>query len=237
MVLTNAQWAQFGKFVQALEKQEFVKYAKAIADTTAKLTAQFTTYAQGEQQFRDTLKGNITSGNTFNDLIAHAGTPGDIKTLLTGKTKDLKAFVSKITALRKAGWPQAILRDIANDGIGPGSQYADVLLAASKTDKASIIAAAGDLSASSSNAANWITSITGYNGLTVPSAQSALNNAIFAPGANQAYWAGQAAQAQAKGMYAPQPLMHVENQHINSNVDLQQQLAKAQFLQSVSGSL
>jgi hypothetical protein len=63
-----------------------------------------------------------------------------------------------------------------------------------------------------------------------------LNTAIFQPNVNVGYWTQQAAKAQAAAMYS-QPLMHVENQHINSNVDLQQQLAKAQFLQSVSGSL
>lgn len=230
MVLTNAQWAQFARFVKALETQEFIKYAKAIAAETAKLNAQFATYVQNEQQFRDTLKGNITQGNTFNDLIAHAGTPGDVKTLITGKITDIKAFVSKITALRKAGWPSALIRDIANDGIGPGTQYADVLLAASKSDKATLIGLSNSLSQTSTDAANWITSITGQTGLTVPSAVSALNQAIFTPGANAATLTNQAAKAQAAAEFN-RPLMHIGTANFGSKAEVDLALQQAQFRQ------
>jgi hypothetical protein len=208
-----------------LQSLNVAAYLKTIAAATVAMTAKLTTFVQNQQQFRDSLKSTVTTGSTISDLLAQSGNPGDLKRLFAGKIGDIRAFAGKITALKKQGWPDAIIREIAGDGINIGSNYADLLLSASKSDRSSLIGSAGTLGGAQLGTANLITLMTGGTaGLTKMPAIAALNKAIFNPGASQGTLIGKAAAAQTS------PLIHID--HVSSTVDLQLIAKQAAFLQS-----
>jgi TP901 family phage tail tape measure protein len=208
-----------------LQSLNVAAYLKTIAAATVAMTAKLTTFVQNQQQYRDSLKSTVTSGSTISDLLAQSGNAGDLKRLFAGKIGDIRAFAGKITALKKQGWPDAIIREIAGDGINIGSNYADLLLSASKSDRSSLIGSAGTLGGAQLGTANLITLMTGGTaGLTKMPAIAALNKAIFNPGASQGTLIGKAAAAQTS------PLIHID--HVSSTVDLQLIAKQAAFLQS-----
>jgi hypothetical protein len=208
-----------------LQSLNVAAYLKTIAAATVAMTAKLTTFVQNQQQYRDSLKSTVTTGSTISDLLAQSGNPGDLKRLFAGKIGDIRAFAAKISALKKQGWPDAIIREIAGDGINIGSNYADLLLSASKSDRSSLIGSAGTLGGAQLGTANLITLMTGGTaGLTKMPAIAALNKAIFNPGASQGTLIGKAAAAQTS------PLIHID--HVSSTVDLQLIAKQAAFLQS-----
>jgi SLT domain-containing protein len=239
-VLTNAEW----KYLKALSSakalenpavqgylkalSEVSKYLKALAAASAATVTRLTTFVDNQKQYRDSLQSTLSSGNTLSDVLGKSGTIGDVKTLLGGKLAELRGFVSKVSSLKKAGWPDAVVREIASDGIGPGSQYADLLLSASPADKKQLIGAATALTANQTAGANLATLLTGGTaGLTKLPAIRSLSNATFTPGSNEAYWVALANKQQG-------PLIHVQN--VNTQVDLEAIARDALFRQQV-GSL
>ena len=221
---------EVAKYLEGLKS--VATYLKSVAAATAAMTTKLTTFVQQQQAYRDSLKSTVTSGGTISDLLAQSGNAGDLKQLFAGKIGDIQAFASKVAALKKAGWPDAIVREIASDGIGPGTQYADLLLNASKSDTVSLIGASNTLTGLQLGTSNSITALTGGTaGLTMPSVLSGLNSAALNAGNTTAAIA-KATAAQVKANYAPAPLIHNENVHINSNVDLQLMAKQASFLQS-----
>jgi hypothetical protein len=209
-------------------QSQTANYLKALATATNALVGKLTTYVTNQQQYRNTLQGQLANGNTINDLFAQSGNAGDLKTLLRSKLSALKAFVGKIGLLKRTGWPDAIIRDIAGDGVDAGSQYADLLLHASKADKASIIGLSGALSGGQLAGANFTAALTGGTaGLSSRASLAAIEAAAFTPGANVGRLVGQAAKGQI--IYN---IMPVASQHISSPVDLKSVLSQAAFIQS-----
>lgn len=222
-----------GSFLTGLS--EVSKYLKSMAASTTALTTKLTTFVQQQQQYRDSLKATVTSGATITDLLAQSGSVGDLKQLFAGKIGDIKTFAAKIVALKKQGWPDAIIREIAGDGVGIGVQYADLLLSASKADRSTLIGEANQLTGLQGNTATSITKLTGkVAGLTLPSAVAAVNKAAYTAGANTQALIAQAAAAQTKAAYgANRPLVHVENVH--SHVDLDVLARQLEFRQRAGG--
>jgi hypothetical protein len=267
-VLTNAQWKAIERLA-AFEKvmsnpqvaayltglAEVAKYLKTLAAAVPKLAEKFTTFVTDQTQYRDSLQGQLTTGGTFTDLLSHSGTPGDLKTLLAGKNADLRNFAAKVTALKKRGYPDAIIREISSAGVDQGSQYADLLLAASSADKASIISGENQLVAGQLSTANMITKMTEGLAPGLKNAQGMvyINQAIFS-GGDIAGLTQKAALTNFRsfdsgGFLEPGftlahngtgrrepvgaargPLVHIEN--VNSPVDFELYAKQAAFLQS-----
>jgi hypothetical protein len=169
-VLTQAEW----KAIKALSAANVAKYLKALADASTALVTKLTTFVQDQQQYRDTLRGTLSQGSTFSDVLGQSGTVGDVKTLLTGKLGDIRKFATKVIALRKQGWPGAIIRDVSDAGVTLGAQYADLLLGASNVDRGDLIGLAKALGGAQLGTANLTTQLTsGTAGLTSPGTRGA----------------------------------------------------------------
>lgn len=185
--------------------------AKQVTDLTATLTklntvnaglvTSLNSFVSAQSQFRDTLQSNISQGAGFSDLLKLSGSPGDLQGQITANLADVKGFAAKIAELKSRGFSDAIIRDVANDGITQGTLYADLLLTSTKAQVKSLDSSFGALTSAELGTANAITASTAGTipGLTKASAGVYIEQAIFQPGANVDALVGKAESTQRTG--------------------------------------
>lgn len=198
-LLTHAEAGLYATGLSAvrdkkLSPQEFTSvqsWAKQVTSLTGTLTKLNTvnqglvdslkTYVQSQQQFRDSLVQSVSQGSGFSDILKLSGSPADVRTVLSSKMGDLKAYTTKMGKLIDKGFSPSIVRDISGDGIQTAMLYADVLLQSSAADVKAIDKGFGDLSGATAFAANAITSRTqnAIPGISQPGAINYINQAIF----------------------------------------------------------
>lgn len=178
------------------------------ANNVATLTAQLTklntvnaglvtslnSFVSAQQQYQQTLSGAITQGNAFSDVLTVSGSPADVQSVLSGKLTDVKTFAANITALKRKGFSNAIIREVAADGITNGNLYATELLSSTAAQVSAIDTEFGALGAAQTNTANSITQLTEGNipGISKASAGVYIQQAIFTTGADVSALVGKA---------------------------------------------
>lgn len=178
------------------------------ANNVATLTAQLTklntvnaglvtslnSFVSAQQQYQQTLSGAITQGNAFSDVLTVSGSPADVQSVLSGKLADVKTFAANITALKRKGFSNAIIREVAADGITNGNLYATELLSSTAAQVSSIDTDFGALGAAQTNTANSITQLTEGTipGISKASAGVYIQQAIFTTGADVSALVGKA---------------------------------------------
>jgi len=150
-------------------QQAVGQFMQTMTATTTQLAGNLATFIQSEQAFRDTLRGTITKGSTVNDFLPHSGNAGDLRQFMSDKLASIRNFTSRIAQLRARGWPDAIIRDIAGDGLEFGVQYADMLLTSSRSDQSAIVKLSSAIDSQGLASANYLTQLTsGHPGVKLP---------------------------------------------------------------------